>query len=479
MPEALHIPALRFGSPYRSLDEIRLRESDSGRGPVTVSRVNFGLIRRDLRRMRTARAALDEIPAGELIARITRSGELFMEASLPCGTDGWEHGPRDYLEALSSTTGLPISLCQSNMGKLYAACCQMASVVSGLTRGLGPELFDDCLSVRNGSEVSFFPIADVLGVVLPSNSPGVNSLWLPALAMKIPVALKPGREDPWTPYRIIQALIAAGIPRDAFGFYPAGHDGGETILTECPRALVFGGDQTVARYAGSPHIQVHGAGRSKVLIGDDCVGDREDYLDVLVASVAGNSGRSCINASAILTPSGGDALAADLARRLSGIEPLPLNDESASLAGFADPAVAEGIDALIERGLAIGGARDVSAEFRRGPRLQKVLGGSFLLPTVARVQDMDHPLATSEFLFPFVSVVEMPCESMLSRIGPTLVVSAITEDPRWIRELLRCGDIDRLNIGKIATNEVQWDQPHEGNLFEFLYRRRAVQRDHA
>jgi hypothetical protein len=34
----------------------------------------------------------------------------------------------------------------------------------------------------------------------------------------------------------------------------------------------------------------------------------------------------------------------------------------------------------------------------------------------------------------------------------------------------------RLNIGPIATNHIQWDQPHEGNQFDHLYARRAFQR---
>jgi len=65
---------------------------------------------------------------------------------------------------------------------------------------------------------------------------------------------------------------------------------------------------------------------------------------------------------------------------------------------------------------------------------------------------------------------------VLDRIGPTLVVSAITEDSTFIERLVECGSIDRLNLGPLPTNRVQWDQPHEGNLFEFLYQRRAVQR---
>ena len=37
-----------------------------------------------------------------------------------------------------------------------------------------------------------------------------EAIFAPAIALKVPVILKPGREEPWTPYRLIQALIAAG-----------------------------------------------------------------------------------------------------------------------------------------------------------------------------------------------------------------------------------------------------------------------------
>ena len=40
---------------------------------------------------------------------------------------------------------------------------------------------------------------------------------------------------------------------------------------------------------------------------------------------------------------------------------------------------------------------------------------------------------------------------------------------------MACGHIDRLNIGPIPTFKLSWDQPHEGNLFEHLYRQRAFQ----
>ena len=64
---------------------------------------------------------------------------------------------------------------------------------------------------------------------------------------------------------------------------------------------------------------------------------------------------------------------------------------------------------------------------------------------------------------------------MLGQIGPSLAVTALTRDKTFIEQLLESPLIERLNIGPISTMNVSWDQPHEGNLFEFLYKRRAIE----
>ena len=121
------------------------------------------------------------------------------------------------------------------------------------------------------------------------------------------------------------------------------------------------------------------------------------------------------------------------------------------------------------------GAEDVTARYRSGSRLVEMHGQTYLRPTMISFADPGLPLANTEFMFPFASVTEMPQSQMLEEIGETLVVSAWTEDAAWIRDLMNSPDIERLNIGPFPTNRVQWEQPHEGNLFEFLFRRRAIQ----
>jgi hypothetical protein len=111
------------------------------------------------------------------------------------------------------------------------------------------------------------------------------------------------------------------------------------------------------------------------------------------------------------------------------------------------------------------------------PRRVEQDGAAYILPTIVHCESFDHPLARREFLCPFAAVVDCSQDEVLERIGPSLAVTAITQDAQFVGRLLTCPDIDRLNLGPVPTTRVSWDQPHEGNLFEFLYRRRAIQKD--
>jgi hypothetical protein len=85
-------------------------------------------------------------------------------------------------------------------------------------------------------------------------------------------------------------------------------------------------------------------------------------------------------------------------------------------------------------------------------------------------------MANREYMFPFTSVVKTDREQIPEALGPSLVVTAITNDVELIRQLINSSNVDRLNVGAVPTTQIGWDQPHEGNLFEHLYGRRAFQR---
>ena len=470
-----HLPALRRGKPYASLDQLEVRDCRTGEPLAKISQVNAGIVRKDFAKIGEARAALKRLSTVQLLAICSKTAGIFLDGTLPLGDQGYSQSPEQYLQTLSATSGLPAVMVRRNSQKIAHALANMSLVLNGLTRGLDLRVLDAAFGEQSGSRLSFYPTTQCLGLVMPSNSPAVNSLWLPAIPLKIPVLLKPGRDEPWTPYRIIQAFIAAGCPAEAFGFYPTDHEGSAEILRSCGRALVFGDKTTTAPYANNPAIQIHGPGFSKILIGEDKIERWPEFIDLMVASISENGGRSCINASAVVVPKYAHEIAEALATQLGPIAPLAPEDDNAMLSAFANPKMAEGIDATIEEGLGTPGAVEVTAAHRTGPRKTTFHGGVYLRPTIVRCDPFAHPLANREFLFPYASVVQVPQAEMLKQIGPSLVVTAITEDTAFRETLLESPLIDRLNLGPIPTMRISWDQPHEGNMFEFLYRRRALE----
>jgi acyl-CoA reductase-like NAD-dependent aldehyde dehydrogenase len=295
------------------------------------------------------------------------------------------------------------------------------------------------------------------------------------VALKVPVVLKPGSQEPWTPLRIANALIAAGLPKGAVSFYPTNHSGGMEILLRTDRSMLFGDENTVRIWRQDARVQLHGPGWSKVILGADRAAEWESHLDLLVDSVAANGGRSCVNASGVWTTANGDSIARAMAERLAAVTARALDDPEASIAAFSNPQVAHRINEFIDRQLTVPGAEDVTAKLRSGGRVAELNGCTYLLPTVIRCTDPAHPLASTELLFPFVSVVEIEPENIAEAIGPTLVATLISDDPQLRRELMIARNVDRLNLGPLPTSTVPWDQPHEGNLFEHLYRQRAFQ----
>lgn len=476
MSQVPHLPALRLGRPYRSLDQSAVKDHKTGEVRAEVSTVNAGIIRKDLKKLAASRAALKQFTCAQLIELSAKAGDLFLNGTLPLGDGGHTQTAQQYIETLSSTSGLPWNLVRRNMDKIHFALTNLKFVLNGLSRGLDLGILDAGTGEQFGTKLSYFPTCQALGLVMPSNSPAVNSLWLPAIALKTPVVIKPGKEEPWTPFRLIQAFIAAGVPAEAFGFYPTDHEGAGEILKTTGRSLIFGDKNTMAQYANNPAIQLHGPGWSKFLIGEDCIENWRDYIDVIAGAISDNGGRSCINASAVVVPRYAAEIADALAQKLGPIQPARVDDPNARLSGFANAKMAEFIDSQIDEGLQTPGATDVTAKYRNGPRKVFFEGGIFLRPTIVQCDSFAHPLANKEFLCPYASVVNCPQFEMLDKIGYTLAASVITKDAKFIEAVTDFAEIDRLNIGPVSTMNISWDQPHEGNMFEFLWKRRSIER---
>jgi len=459
----LHIPILRAGKPYQSLTTIPIKDFRTGEQIAEMSQANPGLIGRDLLNMRACQEKLEEFSIAQFIEMSVEAADYFLEDALPLGDE--LQSPEDYLDQIVASTGTARALARRNMDKIANALRQSASVLDGLTRGLN--LAELPLMFRRETTA--------LGAILPNNSPGVHSLWLPAITLRTPLVLKPGSREPWSPFRIAQALMKAGVPGEAFNIYPTDPNGTKEILMRCGKSMFFGDKSTVEAWRGEDKVQLHGPGWSKVLVGTDMAGNVEEHIELMAVSIAANGGRSCINASGVWTAARGREIGEALAQRLAKIEARPVDDPEAELSAFTNPKMAHMISRQIDNHLASGGAEDLTAKYRDGDRVVERDGCTFLLPTLIWCDAPDHPLAQAEYLFPYAAMVQVEEHELADKIGPTLVATLLSRNEALIKNLQDATCVDRLNVGPIPTPKIRWDQPHEGNLFELLYKQRAVQ----
>src|SRR5688572_27196108 len=373
------IPVLRWGEPYESLETDKVVHFQTGEVLAEVGRANAALVERDMRHAARAREALREIPIKDLLQMMKKAGELYAKAELPLG-DGTQT-PDQFARMQSATTGLPEHMCRFNMEKNNFVLGNMDKILDSLTRGLDLDILTRGHGVEaRGVPVSYQCQSPVLGMVLPSNSPGVHTLWLPIIPLQVGLVLKPGPQEPWTPYRMTSAFVQAGVPEQAIAIYPGLGDIGAAVLKECPRSLIFGGTATVEQYKGNPRVQAHGPGFSKFILGEDQADNWEKHLDIMVDSIFVNSGRGCINCSGIWTPRHGRKIAEAIAERIGPVQPLPPEDPKSALAAFTVKGQADAINSQIDQDAKEPGVHDMTAKY--GSRLVKRERCDYLRPTI-------------------------------------------------------------------------------------------------
>jgi acyl-CoA reductase-like NAD-dependent aldehyde dehydrogenase len=461
----LHLPAWRGGAAYVSAESAPVPDV---RGEVLaeVSQLNPGLVRRDVGRSSVAWRALRAVPTAERCAIVARAAEHFRHAVLPVGTSAqsWDA----WVTSTSRSTGLPEAMVVRGGERVASAMSHVADTLRGLSRGVDPAVLDAGRGSVAGVDVGFVQAVRSLAAILPSNAPAVHGLWAVAPAFGLPLFVRPGSGDPFTPLRVLAALREAGLDASSLSYLPGAHDVGDALIDGAERAMVFGGAAVAKRYAAHPRVEVHGPGLSKIVVGPDVEID-DALLDTLFVSVAYNGGRSCINASTIAVCGDAAPIADALAERLGRLRLTDLDDPDAALAAFSDPSVARAIDAQVEASL--GGAVDVTARF--GPRLIAHDGMTGLRPTVVRC-GLDHGLARTELPFPFVAVCEADPRTVIEALGPTLALTVVGEDASLVRAARDARHVQRLHEGLLPTCHLRWDQPHEGNLFDATWHRRAV-----
>ncbi|MFI1018372.1 aldehyde dehydrogenase family protein [Streptomyces sp. NPDC020965] len=307
---------------------------------------------------------------------------------------------------------------------------------------------------------------ETLAAVLSGNAPTIQNGWLQALALGYRVAVRPSRREPFTAYRVVHALRAAGFPDTAAVYLPTAHQGVSTLLGRADLGLAYGGADLASTYGSSPQIKVGGPGRSKTLVTQDRVSSTT--LSSVAESVTALSGAACVNTTAVLVEGDHEQFARDLAGVLRD-----LTGARQTTDRHLGPRVPrESADALI--GYLTRSASHARAEIP----LQEVAtphpdGGVVLGPAVFSVPDPYDRLIGTELPFPCVWVAPWTKADGVGPFRESLVVNAITQDADLIGALLREPGVGNVHINA-PTVHSDGNLPHEGYVGDFLMRNKAV-----
>ncbi|OYW11342.1 MAG: aldehyde dehydrogenase, partial [Planctomycetales bacterium 12-60-4] len=175
----LDIPILRWGKVYESMEKQPVVRFDNGEPVAQLHQATGVMAKMDLKKAQKARDALRQIPIPQLVEICKQASELYLNGTLACGNG--TQNPAEFCRMQSATTGLPEHMCAGNMRKNAFVLSHMGEVIDALTRGLSPDILTRGYGMESRDVmVSYQANSPVLGAVLPSNSPGVHTLWLPA-----------------------------------------------------------------------------------------------------------------------------------------------------------------------------------------------------------------------------------------------------------------------------------------------------------
>lgn len=456
----MFIPALirRGREGYRSLEPQEVTGLDGS--PVAEATITPSLLVNDIGR-RTS-PALQSLSIRAVLEMFGRAADTFSTGQ----PDGLS--PQAYVRNASLTSGLPISITRKQTLGLFPDAFRMMERFLRTQSPGGLDVFDSHVYEAEGIRIGLVPRGRNVGFVMPGNHPSTHFMWLGALAMKMPVVLRPSSDDPFTPYRLVTSLLEAGLPEDAVAFVPGGHDLVDAIVQSCSLAVLFGGQQLADRYASNRNVRIHGPGRSKVVVLADA--DFDETVDLISRLVMDDSGRGCINGSAVIVEGGAGNLAAAVAAALDRVPVRSPLAEEARL-GAVRPAEAAAYNAMIDSRLG-DGARELTPG--RARRVARVDGMAVMRPTVIEVDSFQHPLFGLELPFPFVVFTSAPRQDLLRAARHSLAVVVAGRDEALAQDLLLEPTVDKVFDGGALSTEFDPREPHEGFLLDFLYQKKAL-----
>lgn len=482
------IPVWRAGRERASLDARLLRDY-RGTPLARVAAAPSLMVHRVVAELRAAAE-----PGADLAAlwdAIAAAGRLLSTADLGgCSPD-------EHARLVTLATGAPIADSRQALTELASGMVHVRDALRWQSPGGGLEPFlTHRLEPAPGQSCGWVPVGRVLGFVAPSNHPAVHLTWVLALAMGWAVALRPGADDPFTPWRVLLALRAAGFPAERIALLPGGHELVPALVEHCDRTVAYGGPALAALLGRDPKVLFNGPGRSKVLVDADAVGasaadgaaseaenvetsaaneaacETENVgaltaggatpaisaasagatVDFLVDCILHDGGRKCTCASGLLLRGEAPGLLEAVADRLDRLPLLDPLDPAARVPAWKDPAA----------------ARQTPAE------TVQVDGLTFVRPALLLGIDPSDPRFGLELPAPWATATRLPAGAdPLPLLRGSLAVTLLTHDHALTRRCLTDTTIQKLFVGPIPPWHTEPGAPHKGRLADFLFTAKA------
>ncbi|WP_137994288.1 aldehyde dehydrogenase family protein [Streptomyces vilmorinianum] len=400
-----------------------------------------------------ALAALNEIrthadgraPATEIF---TEAARLFATATLEGET------PQEYVLRVSHATGLTAAAMDQAVRDLVAEIGELPETTAAELPGT---------RFGEGFGTRWVPRGRVFAAVMASNHPVPNVSWVQALFHGYSVLVKPGSRDPFTPRRLIAALLAAGLEPAKVAFLPCAHAVGDFLLREADRGIIYGGARAVAQWQDRESVAVRGPGRTKALLDQDL---DDSVVDHLALSASFDGGTRCTNLSAVLTTRPVGEVADRLAERLGRLPSLPATEDEATLL-VVDRARAEQIREQVAALRAQ--LTDHSVGFDSGDPVVELDDGSFLpRPVVLSADRADHPAVGTELPFPFVIVAPWTDADGVAPLRESLVLNVLTDREELVDEAVREPSVRKVTRGTVLPWTAVPGIPHDDNYTQFL-----------
>lgn len=475
--KSLVIPLIRGGSTYRTVSTEHIPFLGDEQ-PLQLSITPHIILSKSIQQTKVnGYQKLHATPIAQIIEIFKEASKIFVK-KVPL-TEDLALSAEQYSKCVTSTTGMPISFVQNALEMLAYSMRHVDHILEAMSPSGELTVYDTLSCRRGGLKFGWVPRGRNLGVIVPSNHPGVNSIWISALAMKYPVVVKPSLTEPFTPHRIISSLFEASLPDDSCHFLPLSHTLVSNLLNECDLSIIFGSAQTVAAYRDHARIKPYGPGESKIIVDANYIDSfgQTKLVDLITDSMMFDGGRSCINASTVLIyGENSTAFADEIARTVAEnvfhecvLHPL---NKLAKIPAFLNPKVAQAINQFITSTLN-GTGEDLTYELRKTSRLVAKDELTYLLPTVIKITETENRLLGTEFPFPFITVYGMEdVEQLKKGIGNALVLAMVTEDLSLIQEMLTLPNVGKVYVGDL-TCAISAAEPHEGLLSDFLFQKKA------